>query len=76
VVAVEYGGRPYLLSRFPFLVTDPDLDADVLYAVDRGPANAELARMFPGRAVYRLAEDPTRPLPDRFRLVCELPATC
>lgn len=76
VVAVEYGGRPYLLSRFPFLVTDADLEGDVIYAVDRGPANTELARMFPGRAVYRLAEDPSRPLPDRFRLVCELPATC
>jgi hypothetical protein len=75
VVVVEYG-RPYLLSRLPFLVTDPDLEGDVLYAIDRGPASGELGRMFPDRAVYRLAEDESQPLPDRFRLVCELPATC
>lgn len=75
VVVVEYG-RPYLLSRLPFLITDPELDGDVLYAIDRGPRNADLARQFPGRAVYRLREDGSLPVRERFRLVCELPATC
>lgn len=75
-VVVIYYGRPYLLSRLPFLVTDPDLEGDVLYAVDRGPDNVELATMFPDRAIYRLVEDWTKPLDERFRLVCELPATC
>jgi hypothetical protein len=75
VVVVEYG-RPYLLSRLSFLVTDPDLAGDVLYAIDRGPRNAELGRMFPGRTVYGLVEHESKPLPERFRLVCELSATC
>jgi hypothetical protein len=75
VVVIEYG-RPYLLSRLPFLITDPDLDDDVIYAIDRGPWNTGLARMFPGRAVYRLTERRSEPLDNRFHLVCELPSTC
>jgi 4-amino-4-deoxy-L-arabinose transferase-like glycosyltransferase len=75
-VVVVPSWRPYLQSRFPFMVTDPALDGDVLYAIDRGSGNADLATMFPDRSVYRLAEDDSKPVRERFWLVCELPATC
>lgn len=73
VVVIDHG-RPYLLSRHPFLVTDPSLDGDVVYAIDRGERNLLLAEMFPGRAVHRLVP-PAAP-GDPYRLECELPETC
>lgn len=73
VVVIDHG-RPYLLSRHPFLVTDPSLDGDVVFAIDRGERNRVLAELFPGRAVHRLVP-PAEP-GGTYRLVCELPETC
>jgi hypothetical protein len=44
----------YLLVQFPFLMNGPDLDDEVLYAVDRGPENARLVLARPERQAYLL----------------------
>jgi hypothetical protein len=41
----------------PFLANPPDLDADVLYAVDRGPRNVDLLEQMPDRQAYRLVRE-------------------
>lgn len=54
VVIVDYDGRPYVMSKYPFLRNDPRLEGDVIFAADRGPRNAALLERFPDRDVYLL----------------------
>ena len=46
----------YTLVDFGFLVGDPRLTGRVLYATDRGPASADLARIFPKRRLYQFVQ--------------------
>lgn len=65
VVVVDYGGRPYVLSQYPFLAPDPALEAEVLYAADRGAMGLALIDRFPERDLYRLGRE-VRPGDDLF----------
>ena len=40
---------PYLMRSYPFIANPPDLAADNLFAVDRGPATIELLQRYPDR---------------------------
>ena len=46
----------YMLLDYPFLVGDPSLNGRVLYAIDRGPASAMLAQLFPSRKLYQFVQ--------------------
>jgi hypothetical protein len=56
VMRTEPSMYSYMLLGYPFLVDDPDQSGSVLYATDRGPASAELARQFPARRLYQLVQ--------------------
>jgi hypothetical protein len=43
-----------------FLQNAPDLQGDVVYARDEGCADAQLARLYPGRSFYRLQQNVLR----------------
>jgi hypothetical protein len=47
-------GSRYLLNPYPFLMTEPGLAGRLIYATDRGAAEARLIRQLPGRQVYVL----------------------
>ena len=57
---VPHGDDPYLLTEYPFLSNQSDLEGSVLYAIDRGSRDIELVTRYPDRASYRLT---TRLLP-------------
>jgi hypothetical protein len=44
----------FVIVQFPFLLNDPDLDDDVLYAVDLGPEDARLIAARSDRRVFLL----------------------
>ncbi|MDQ1477938.1 MAG: hypothetical protein QOE62_3167, partial [Actinomycetota bacterium] len=56
VMRTEPSRYSYMLLGYPFLVDDPDQSGSVLYATDRGPASAELARRFPSRRLFQLVQ--------------------
>ena len=64
VVVVRADPPDYTLLEYPFLVGDPRLNNRVLYAVDRGPASARLAQLFPSRRLYQFVQrtEPGHPL--------------
>jgi hypothetical protein len=57
VVVIDYEGRPYVMSAYPFLVNDPRLAGPVLFAADRGPRNVSLFDRFPDRQLYFLRSE-------------------
>ena len=54
VVLMDTDGKPYILSRWPFLVTDPELGGDVVFAAEYSPEASLLPARFPDRDFYRL----------------------
>lgn len=56
VVLVVNPGKPYLVSRFPFLQTGTPLRGNVLYAADRGMDDLTLMRQMPSRRFYVLRQ--------------------
>ena len=56
VMRTEPSQYSYMLFGYPFLVDDPDQSGKVLYATDRGPGSAELARQFPSRRLFQLVQ--------------------
>lgn len=55
ILKLLYTPKPYFPDSWwgsGFLRNDPGLRNDVIYARDRGPANAQLLRSFPDRSVY------------------------
>ena len=56
LVFVPFSGGPYILAPYPFLQTDPSLDGSVVYAADRGAADAQLIRQMPSRNAYLLRQ--------------------
>jgi hypothetical protein len=64
VVVMRSDPRPYTLIDNPFLVGDPSLHDNVLYAIDRGPRTSDLATAFPNRHLYQLVQrtEPGHPL--------------
>ncbi len=54
VVVMRAGHSSYSFLDYAFLVDDPRLNKNnVLYAIDRGPASAHLAQLFPTRKLYQ-----------------------
>jgi hypothetical protein len=64
VVVMRPDTKPYTLFDNPFLVGDPALHDNVLYAIDRGPRTADLATAYPNRHLYQLVQrtEPGHPL--------------
>jgi hypothetical protein len=64
VVVMRAAPSNYMLVGNAFLVGDPRLNDRVLYAIDRGPASAQLARLFPTRTLYQFVQrtEPGHPL--------------
>jgi Dolichyl-phosphate-mannose-protein mannosyltransferase len=56
VVVMRADPSAYMLLGDPFLVGDPELNGRILYAIDRGPASAALAQVFPRRALYQFVQ--------------------
>jgi len=56
VVVMRADPSNYILFNDPFLVGDPSLRGRVLYAIDRGPADAQLATLFPSRKLYQFVQ--------------------
>jgi hypothetical protein len=46
----------YILKDYPFLVGDPSLDDNVLYAIDRGARVVDVVEQFPTRDVYQMVK--------------------
>ena len=64
VVVMRADPPAYTLLNWAFLVGNPELRDDVLYAIDRGPNTADLARLFPSRSLHQLVlrTEPGHPL--------------
>jgi hypothetical protein len=56
VVVMRTDPATYTLLNYPFLVGDPRLNGRVLYAIDRGPASAKIAQLFPSRKLYQFVQ--------------------
>ncbi len=56
VVIMRADRQPYSFYTHPFLVGDPELTDDVLYANDGGPRSYALADQFPSRGLYQWVE--------------------
>lgn len=54
VVILQRQRYAYLMGKWPYLGNRPDLEGEVLYAIDRGADATDLVERFPGRDVVRL----------------------
>jgi len=57
IVLVDTEGKPYILSRWPFLAPDPDLTGNILYAAEYSPRAPLLLEQFGDRTFYRLRRE-------------------
>jgi hypothetical protein len=53
VVVLRADPAPYLFVNATFLIGNPDLTGERIYAVDRGPATAGVQDQFPDRTLYQ-----------------------
>jgi hypothetical protein len=54
LVIQERRWSPYVMEPYPYFANDPDLDNEVLYALDRGANDIDLLARYPDRTAYRL----------------------
>jgi hypothetical protein len=65
LIFLRTDGPQYLFHDWPFFQTAPDLDGDVIYALDLGAEDERLMDRFPARRAYRLRRE-LRPTDDLF----------